>query len=108
MTTSTSIGNPPIAARRPYQHSYHGVNLDDPYYWLQDPGYPEVTDADVLAYLEKENDYFESWYAPHRELTQSLFEELKARKPKQDESVPYEKNGYRYQWRFNEGDQYRV
>ncbi len=108
MTTSTSIGNPPIAARRPYQHSYHGVNLDDPYYWLQDPGYPEVTDADVLAYLEKENDYFESWYAPHRELTQTLFEELKARKPKQDESVPYEKNGYRYQWRFNEGDQYRV
>ena len=37
-----------------------------------------------------------------------LFEELKSRKPEQDESVPYEKNGYRYRWRFRAGDQYRV
>ena len=87
----------PIAPRRPHRHSYHGVDLDDPYYWLQDPNYPQVDDADVLAYLNAENDYFES-----------LFEELKSRKPEQDESVPYEKNGYRYQWRFHVGDQYRV
>ena len=50
----------------------------------------------------------ESWYEPHKTLTQTLFEELKARKPEQDEGVPYEKNGYRYQWRFKAGDQYRV
>ena len=99
---------PPVAQRRPYRHSYHGVDLDDPYFWLQDPGYPQVEDTDVLAYLDEENAYFESWYEPHRGLTQTLFEELKGRKPEQDESVPYEKNGYRYQWRFNAGDQYRV
>jgi oligopeptidase B len=99
---------PPVAQRRPYRHSYHGVDLDDPYFWLQDPGYPQVEDTDVLAYLDEENAYFESWYEPHQGLTQTLFEELKGRKPEQDESVPYEKNGYRYQWRFNAGDQYRV
>ena len=98
----------PIAPRRPHRHSYHGVDLDDPYYWLQDPNYPQVDDADVLAYLNAENDYFESWFGPHQGLTRSLFEELKSRKPEQDESVPYEKNGYRYQWRFHVGDQYRV
>ena len=98
----------PIAPRRPYRHSYHGVDLEDPYYWLQDPNYPQVDDADVLAYLNAENDYFESWFAPHQGLTQTLFEELKSRKPEQDESVPYEKNGYRYQWRFRAGDQYRI
>ena len=99
---------PPVAQRRPYRHSYHGVDLDDPYFWLQDPGYPQVEDTDVLAYLDEENAYFESWYEPHQGLTQTLFEELKGRKPEQDESVPYGKNGYRYQWRFNAGDQYRV
>ena len=98
----------PIAPRRPHRHSYHGVDLDDPYYWLQDPNYPQVDDADVLAYLNAENAYFESWFGPHQGLTRSLFEELKSRKPEQDESVPYEKNGYRYQWRFHVGDQYRV
>ena len=103
-----TVTPPPIAQRRPYRHSYHGVDLDDPYFWLQDPGYPQVEDTDVLAYLDEENAYFESWYEPHRGLTQTLFEELKGRKPEQDESVPYEKNGYRYQWRFNAGDQYRV
>ena len=99
---------PPVADRRPYRHSYHGVELEDPYFWLQDPNYPQVEDSDVLGYLNEENAYFESWYAPHKMLTQTLFEELKARKPEQDESVPYEKNGHRFQWRFNAGDQYRV
>ena len=98
----------PIAPRRPYRHSYHGVDLEDHYYWLQDPNYPQVDDPDVLAYLEAENDYFHSWFEPHQGLTQTLFEELKSRKPEQDESVPYEKNGYRYRWRFRAGDQYRV
>ena len=99
---------PPVADRRPYRHSYHGVELEDPYFWLQDPHYPQVEDSDVLGYLNEENAYFESWFAPHKMLTQTLFEELKARKPEQDESVPYEKNGHRFQWRFNAGDQYRV
>ena len=103
-----STKQPPVADRRPYRHSYHGVELEDPYFWLQDPGYPQVKDSDVLGYLNEENAYFESWYEPHKTLTQTLFEELKARKPEQDESVPYDKNGYRYQWRFNAGDQYRV
>ena len=99
---------PPIAPRRSYRHSYHGVTLEDPYYWLQDPNYPTVDDPDVLDYLKAENAYFDHWYAPHQGLTQTLFEELKARKPEQDESVPYTKNGYRYQWRFEKGAQYRV
>ncbi len=103
-----SQSNPPIAQRRPFRQSFHGVTLEDPYYWLQDPNYPTVDDPDVLAYLNAENAYFEDWYAPHKTLTQTLFEELKARKPEQDQSVPYEKNGYRYQWRFEAGGQYRV
>lgn len=107
-SSTMSDSTPPMAPRRPHRQRYHGEDLDDPYYWLQDPNYPQVDDADVLDYLQAENDYFTAWYAPHKPLTQTLFDELKARKPEQDQSVPYEKNGFRYQWRFNSGDQYRV
>ncbi len=96
-----STKQPPVADRRPYRHSYHGVELKDPYFWLQDPGYPQVEDSDVLGYLNEENAYFESWYEPHKTLTQTLFEELKARNARtRRERRPTNKNGYRYQWRI--------
>ena len=91
---SMTLRTPPTAQRRPYQQSFHGVTLEDPYHWLQDPNYPTVDDPDVLDYLKAENAYFDDWYAPHQDLTQTLFQELKARE--QDESVPYTENGYRY------------
>jgi hypothetical protein len=41
------------------------------------PGYPKVEDPDVLAYLKRENAYFEAAMAPHRPLIDTLFEEMK-------------------------------
>jgi oligopeptidase B len=84
------------------------VTLDDPWHWLRDPGYPQVTDADVLAFLEAENAYFESVMGPLRALTGRLFEEIKGRIKEDDRAVPWRKNGYDYQWSFDEGSQYRV
>ena len=49
----------PVAERRQHGTTWHGRTLEDPYAWLKDPGYPEVDDADVLAYLRDENAYFE-------------------------------------------------
>ena len=40
---------PPRAARRPHRFTVHGVEIEDPYAWLRDPGYPEVTDPEILA-----------------------------------------------------------
>mgnify|MGYP001162255792 FL=1 len=107
MTTQTAFGEPPKAARRHHEHNHHGIVTADPYAWLQDPNYPTVTDAAVLDYLRAENTYFEQCMAPNEELINSLFDELKNRKSDNDESVPYFHNGFHYQWRFNEGDQYR-
>jgi oligopeptidase B len=49
------ISELPVADRRPHRVTYHGKTIDDPYHWLRDAGYPEVTDRDILAYLEAEN-----------------------------------------------------
>ena len=98
----------PVAKRVPYTAEYHGRRIEDPYAWLRDPGYPEVKDPEVLAYLEAENAYFDAFMAPLQPQVDELFEEMKARRPQEDESVPYTKNGYRYQWRFHEGAQYRT
>ena len=107
MTTHTTFGDPPKADRKHHEHSHHGIVTADPYAWLQDPGYPTVTDPEILDYLQAENAYFERCMAPHQSLVDTLFTELKARKSDNDASVPYFHNGFHYQWRFTEGDQYR-
>jgi oligopeptidase B len=86
----------------------HGVTLEDPYHWLKDPGYPEVTEEAVLEYLRSENEYFEQAMAPYANLVGALFEEIKGRQPEADESVPYREGGYFYRWRFEAGAQYRI
>ena len=83
----------PTAERREHAFTHHGVTIQDPYAWLKDPGYPEVTDSDVIQYLQAENQHFEAHMQPLSNLVDVLFEEIKARQPAEDESVPYLKNG---------------
>ena len=99
---------PPSAEKRLHSFSHHGVTIDDPWHWLRDPGYPAVEDAGVLAYLTAENEYFEASMAPHRELVDTIFEEIKARLQPDMSSVPWRRGGWYYQWSFHEGGQYRV
>ena len=98
---------PPIAARRPHGVTHHGVALTDDYAWLRDPGYPSVTDPDVLGYLEAENTWFEHWMTPHRPLVETIFAELKGRVAPDDASVAVRDGGFDYWWRFDDGTQYR-
>ncbi|GLT01388.1 peptidase S9 [Sphingobium jiangsuense] len=97
----------PVAERRPHRIEQHGRVLDDPYAWLRDPGYPEVKDKDVLAYLEAENRWFEQAMEPHKATIDALFEEMKGRIKEDDRSVP-QKDGDHIYWRaFEIGAQYR-
>ena len=98
--------SPPVAARKPHRYTHHAVTLDDPYHWLKDPGYPKVEDAEILAYLRAENDYFQAAMAPLSELTEELFEEIKGRQQQDESSVPYREGNYEYQWKFTDGAQY--
>ena len=110
--TYTACGEPglepPSAEQRPHSYTIHGITVDDPWHWLRDPGYPTVEDAEVLAYLKAENDYFEASMSPHKELIDTIFEEIKARQQPDLSSVPWKRGNWYYQWSFQEGSQYRV
>jgi oligopeptidase B len=99
---------PPIADRIEFTRTVHVVRLSDPYHWLKDPDYPEVKNQRVLDYLSAENAYFEDCMAPHQDLVDELFAEIKARQPQEDESVPYRQDGFWYRWRFEKDAQYRI
>jgi oligopeptidase B len=98
---------PPVAATRPHSFTAHGVTIDDPWAWLKDPGYPEVTDTDVLAYLKAENDYFDAVMKPHEPLTDRLYAEMKGRIKEDDSSVPQKDGDWLYWTAFETGGQYR-
>ena len=99
---------PPLADRRPHSFTHHGITIEDPWNWLRDPDYPTVDDEAVLAYLNAENAYFEAQMAPHKELTDAIFEEIKGRQQPDLASVPWKDGDWYYQWKFAEDSQYRI
>ena len=98
---------PPVADTRPHRFTAHGVTIDDPWAWLKDPDYPDVTDPDVLAYLEAENAYFEAAIAPHQPLIDRLYEEMKGRIKEDESSVPQQDGDWLYWTAYETGGEYR-
>jgi oligopeptidase B len=81
----------------------HGhVRIDD-YYWLRERDNPEV-----IAYLNAENEQAEKAMAKVRPSEEKLFEEIKARFKQTDMSVPYQRDGYFYYTRYEEGKEYPI
>ena len=100
------VANVPVAKRVPHSFTRHGVTIDDPYAWLRDPGYPQVTQAPVLDYLNAENAYFETEMAPHRALVDTIFAELKGRVKDDNSSVPQKNDDFLYWFAFDAGGDY--
>lgn len=98
---------PPVAEKRDYEYSRHGITISDPYNWLKDQSYPEIDDEDVLAHLKAENAWFEANMAPHKPLVDELFEEMKARIKEDDSSVPQKDGDWLYWTEFEQGAEYR-
>ena len=107
MTLSTPLATPPIAAKKPQSETYHGISVTDDYAWLRDPGYPEVTDAAVLAHLAAENAWFESRMAPHQSRIDALFSEMRGRIKEADKSVPQKDGDWLYWIEFEQGAEYK-
>jgi len=106
MSDTTSPG-PPVAARKPHSFTHHGRTVTDEYAWLRDPGYPDVTDKAILSHLEAENAWFEARMAPHKDLVETLFREMRGRIKEADKSVPQKDGDFLYWIEFEEGAEYK-
>ncbi|MGE3990521.1 S9 family peptidase [Pseudorhodoplanes sp.] len=98
--------DPPTAKRVPHAFTHHGITLEDPYAWLRDPGYPEVTDTEILGYLHAENAWFEAAMKSHRGLVDAVFAEMKGRIKDDDSSVPVKDGDFVYWYAFDAGGEY--
>jgi len=95
--------SPPIAARRPHVHRYHGQEVVDDYHWLRDRDDPAVE-----AYLKAENAYTVAATAAQRPFEEALYQEMLGRIQQTDLSVPTRRGAYYYYSRTVEGQQYAI
>jgi oligopeptidase B len=99
--------SPAVAAKQPHSFTHHGVTIDDPYHWLRDPGYPEVTDPAILGHLQAENAWFEARMKPCEPLIETLVSEMRGRIKEADKSVPQKDGDWLYWIEYEEGAEYK-
>jgi len=92
---------PPVAARRPVEHSNHGDLRTDDYAWLREKQNPEV-----IRHLEAENAYTEAALKPTEAFQEALYQEMLSRIQQTDLTVPYRLRDYLYSTKTIEGQQY--
>lgn len=92
---------PPKAKKIPKTLEIHNDQRNDPYFWLN-----EMENPEVIQYLEEENAYAEAVMKDTEDFQQQLFDEMKARYKKDDESLPYFFNEYWYIVRYEKGKEH--
>jgi oligopeptidase B len=93
----------PIAPKRPYTITQHGVTRNDEYYWMR-----ESNDPEVLKYLQAENEYLEEVMQHTKPLQETLFQEMKARIKEEDSTEPERNGEYYYYRRTEKGQEYPI
>jgi oligopeptidase B len=78
----------------------------DKYNWLRDKNWPNVTDKDILSYLQQENVHFNSVMQNSKDLQEEIYQELKSRIKEEDESYPVKKDNYYYYKKIKSGLDY--
>lgn len=91
----------PKAKKIKHLLSAHGDTRNDPYFWLNERENPEV-----LNYLKEENKYCDFVMKDTEDLQGKLFEEMKSRYKKDDQSLPYFFNQYWYIVKYEDGKEY--
>ncbi len=104
----------PVADKRSHKSEFHGVSLNDDYYWLRAENWqeamrePEKLPKDIKSYLNAENTYYEKAMADTEELQNTLIAEMRGRIKEDDSSVPVQDGPYAYNWKFVEGGEHPI
>ena len=110
----SKIKTPPDAIIKPHELTMHGDTRIDNYYWMRltdeqkNAKDPDQQTQDVVEYIYQENQYTQSNLSHTRKLQNTIFDEMVSRIKKDDESVPYLKNGYYYYSRYEKDKEYRI
>ncbi len=102
-----TLTTPPIATRKASSAIHHGITISDEYAWLRDPGYPDVTDPEILTHLQAENAWFETRMTGQQGKIDTLFKEMRARIKEADKSVPQKDGEFLYWIEFEQGAEYK-
>ena len=104
---------PPVAERRQHAETQHGITRQDDYHWLRAENWqevmqaPETLPADIRAYIEAENAYFEQELGePTKDLQDKIFWEIRGRIKEDDSGIPTADGPWAYNTRMLEGKQY--
>ncbi len=81
-------------------HSHQRI---DDYYWMRDD---QRRDETILSHLKDENNYTDAMLVAQKPLQEKLFEELKARIVKDDNTVPAKDGAYWYHSEINGEQEY--
>ena len=98
---SSQTFQPPVTVKGTKVFTEHGNKRTDDYYWLNNP-----SDSNVINHLKQENLYVDNYMKHTEELQKKIYDEIVARIPGRDESLPVKRNGFWYYSRFEEGKQY--
>ncbi|GAW96385.1 MULTISPECIES: S9 family peptidase [Colwellia] len=93
----------PLAKKIPHTMAIHDHQRVDNYYWMRDD---QRSDEVILAHLKDENSYADAMLAEQKPLQEQLFEELKARIVKDDNTVPAKDGKYWYHSEINGEQEY--
>ncbi len=107
------LPQPPRAARKSHVTRHHGIERDDPYFWLRADNWqevmqnPEALGSEIRAYLEAENTWFQQGFGDRAEpLKDTIFKEIRGRIKEDDSSIPTPDGPFAYFSRMLEGKQY--
>ncbi|WP_318462022.1 S9 family peptidase [Photobacterium leiognathi] len=111
MTVNTKTTNvaqdlqAPIAKKIPHTMTIHDDTRIDNYYWMRDDN---RADPEIIAHLNAENAYTDVVMAHTEALQQQLFEEIKGRIVKDDNSVPVKQGNYFYSSEVTGDNEYAI
>ncbi|MGY8985250.1 MAG: S9 family peptidase, partial [Sphingomonadales bacterium] len=88
--------SPPLAPKKEHLTTTHCDVIEDPWFWLKDPNYPEVKNIEILDYLKVENNWYLSHMAPLKTLSDKIQKEFRGRLKQDDEGVPFKDGSYHY------------
>ena len=105
-TNNKTLNNhKPSPEKIPVTFEAHGVKRVDNYYWMRDDS---RKNPKVIEHLNSENDYLENWFLSGTDRRDELFEEITARIPKKEDSVPIRLNNYEYFRRYEPDNEHAI